>query len=421
MKITVIGGGSTYTPELLGGLVAWEAELGLTELVLHDVRADRLTPVAGFCRRMAAARGAGFAIRDTMALDEAVDGAAFVIVQIRVGGQEARHEDILMGLRHGLIGQETTGVGGMAKALRTIPEMLAVARAVRERAPDAWIVNFTNPSGIVTEAVARHGGMRVVGLCNIPMETKMELAGALGVPAASIDLDYVGLNHLAWVRRVLVDGVDRLPDVIDRLASGHGPQNIPELDYGPTFLRALGALPSPYLRYFYARDEMLAELQAKPQTRAQEVMAIERELLAIYADPSVSDPPESLSKRGGAWYSRAAVELMRALLADEPTIHVVNVPNRGAVPLLPDDAVVEVPARVSRAGVVPRPVGDVAPELLGLMQQVKAYERLTIEAAVTGRRDRALLALVANPLVPGVRVAEAVLHDIVGRGMLAST
>jgi len=417
MKIAVIGGGSTYTPELLGGLVERAAELDLTELVLHDVRADRLVPVGGFCRRMAAARGAAFTLRETYDLVDAVSGAGFVIVQIRVGGQEARHEDILMGLRHGLIGQETTGVGGMAKALRTIPEVLKLARVVKEHAPDAWIVNFTNPSGIVTEALLRFGGVRTVGLCNIPMETRMELAAALHVPPETVDLDYVGLNHLAWVRRVLVGGVDHLPAVLEVLASGHGPKNIPEMEYDPEFLRALGALPSPYLRYFYATDTMLAELRANPLTRAQEVMAIEAELLAYYADPANVEPPPGLSKRGGAWYSRAAVELMGALLQQEPALHVVNVTNAGALPGLPDDAVVEVPAWVSRAGVTPRPVGDVRPELLGLVQQVKAYERLTIEAAVTGRKDRALLALVANPLVPGVQVARDVLRALELRGL----
>ena len=420
MKIAVIGGGSTYTPELLGGLVEHAAELGLDELVLHDIRDDRLGPVSGFCQRMAAHAGAPFRVRATKELDVALDGAGFVILQLRVGGQEARHEDIRMGLRHGLIGQETTGVGGMAKALRTIPVVLEIARRLRHRSPDAWLVNFTNPSGIVTEALHRHAGVPVVGLCNIPMDTKMELAAALGVESERVVLDYVGLNHLSWVRRVLVDGVDRLPEVLEVLAAGGGPKNVPEMDYGPQFLPALGALPSPYLRYFYATDEMLAEIRNAPKTRAQEVMALEDEMLAYYAVEAHHTPPDSLSKRGGAWYSRAAVELMRALNRAEPTVHIVNTANRGAIVGVPDDASVELPAEVSRDGVRPLPVGEIRPEMRGLLHQVKAYEELTVEAAVTGRRDRALLALVAHPLVPTLRVAEAVLKDMEGRGLFAT-
>ncbi len=418
MKIAVIGGGSTYTPELLGGLIAREEELGLRELVLEDIRADRLEPVGAFCRRMAKRAGAGFAITSTMDFDEAVRGADFVILQIRVGGQEARHEDILMGLRHGLIGQETTGVGGMAKALRTIPVVLEMERRIRVLAPGAWIINFTNPSGIITETLLRHGETPVIGLCNIPMETRVELAAALGVAVERVDLDYVGLNHLAWVRRVLVDGVDRLPEVIEVLASGGGPKNVPEMQYPPEFLRALGAIPSPYLRYFYATKHMFEEIRKKPKTRAQEVMEIEAELLDFYADESNDVAPKMLSERGGAWYSHAAVEVLLALRGNAPSLQVVNVANKGAVPHLPDDASVEVSAFLSRSGVVPRPVGDVAPEMLGLIQQVKAYERATIEAGVTGRQDRALMALQANPLVPDVETALGVLKELVARGIL---
>lgn len=418
MKIAVIGGGSTYTPELLGGLITHAQALGLDNVTLMDVDPDRLGVLSAFCRRMVQAAGAPFQVGATQDVGEALDGAGFVLLQLRVGGQQGRHEDILMGLKHGLIGQETTGVGGMAKALRTIPVVLDIARQVRERAPDAWVVNFTNPSGIITEALHRHGGVRVAGLCNIPMETKVELAAALGVSPAQVDLDYVGLNHLAWVRRVLVDGKDRLPEVLEHLASGAGPRNIPELDYDPEFLRSLGALPSPYLRYFYATETMLTEIRRKPKTRAQEVMEIEEELLRFYADESHDAPPPMLSERGGAWYSHAAVGVMLALLGDEPETHVVNVANGGAVPDLPEDAVVEVPAQVSRAGLVPRPSGPVRDELLGLMRVVKAYERLTIEAAVQQDAGRALQALVTHPLVPNVQTALHVLGDLRQRGFV---
>lgn len=417
MKIAVIGGGSTYTPELFEGLVARRAELGLTEVVLEDVDPARLGPVAGFCRRMAHAAGADdLVVRDTPDLDDALGGATFVVIQVRVGGQQARHRDETVPLRHGCIGQETTGAGGFAKALRTLPVVLDIAAHVRRHAPGAWIINFTNPSGIVTEALLRHGAVPTVGLCNIPTELRMQAAALLDAPPDQVHLDYAGLNHLGWVRGVTVAGVEAFPKVLAAFADIAGPANLPGIDLPGDLVMALKAIPSGYLRYYYCTDEVLEELRAQPKTRAQVVMDLEEQLFAIYRDPAQHEKPALLNERGGAWYSRAAIDVMAALLSPEPRRLVVNTLNRGALAGLPDDAAVEVPAWLSAHGVETIPAAPLAEEMMGLVRQVKAYERLAIEAALTGSRDRALLALVAHPLVRTAAKARAILDDIEANG-----
>lgn len=420
MKLAVIGGGSSYTPELLHGLAARSAALQLDRIVLHDPRPDRLGPVVGFCSRLVAALGSGASVRGTHDLDEALTGADFVVIQIRVGGQQGRHEDIMLGLRHGLIGQETTGVGGFAKALRTIPVVLDIVRRANALCPDAWILNFTNPAGLMTEAILAHGTERSVGLCNVPIEMHMELAKIVSRDPAEVELDWVGLNHLGWVRRVLVDGRDVLPSLIDQIDAGvPGPANVPEIDYPKGFLKALGAVPSSYVRYFYSTRLMLDEIRSKPKTRAQEVAEIEEELMRQYADPATPAVlPPALSKRGGAWYSRLAVDVVSALSSETPSVHIVNTRNGDSVSCVPADATVEVPCSISRAGVVPHDCGAIDPSIAGLIAQVKAYEQLTIRAAVNRDRDAALLALANNPLTGGVDNARAVLDDIIERGLI---
>lgn len=399
MKIAVIGGGSTYTPELMEGLALWQKQGGVSEVALFDIDEERQKPVAAFSQRMVRFMGSALQIRVASSFDEAISGASFVLFQIRVGGQKARHDDILMGTSRGLIGQETTGAGGFAKALRTIPVVLDMAKRIKEREPNAWIINFTNPSGIVTEAICRFANPRCVGLCNVPKEFQMEVASHLKVPAEQVRLDWVGLNHLGWCRKVLVDGHDVLPAVIEAVDQISGPKNIPDLDYPPGFLSALKMVPSSYVRYFYLTDMMLEEIMKKPKSRAQEVMEIEEELLAYYRVDANEEKPALLNERGGAWYSRVAVEVMSALTSDTPAELIVNCLNQGAVPGLPDDACVEVPARISAAGVFPLPVGPVEEEIFGLVRQVKSYERLTIDTALSGDANKALLALLANPLV----------------------
>lgn len=420
MKLCVVGGGSSYTPELLRGVIDEFETLQIDDVVLTDPREDRLEPVAHFCRRMAEAAGTPISVSTETSLDDALGGADFVVVQIRVGGQDGRHEDIQLGLRHGLIGQETTGVGGFAKALRTVPVVLDIARRIEAIAPNAWMLNFTNPAGLVTEAVLNHVRQRCVGLCNVPIEMQMDLAEILGAEAEEVELDWVGLNHLGWVRRVDLRGQDLLPKLLDEIEDGvPGPANVPEIDYPPGFLKSLGAIPSSYVRFFYMPDEMLAEIQAAKLTRAQEVAVIEEDLLKIYADPeSPAELPALLSERGGAWYSRLAVQVLGALASEEPTVHIVNTRNDGAIDGIAEDASVEVPCQISKHGVVPIPRGEVDDSILGLMQQVKSYERLTIRAAVEQSPRLGMLALLANPLVPDAKVASAVMTECADRGLL---
>lgn len=411
MKIAVIGGGSTYTPELMDGLIERARDLGLSEVVLHDIDLARLDPVSSFCKRMVSHRGASFEIRATTDLDDAIKGARFVLTQIRVGGQEARHRDESL-QRFGIVGQETTGAGGFVKSIRTIPKMLYIASRVRSLTPEAWVVNFTNPSGIVTEALLRHGGVKAVGLCNIPMEMKIETAKAFQVEPDAVELDYVGLNHLGFVRRVRINGEDITEGVLSLLSSG--PANIPDLDFGSDLFAALRVLPSPYLRYYYLTEEVLGRPMTR--TRAQEVMEIEAKLFEYYRDPATYEKPSLLALRGGAWYSRVAISVIEGLLSPSCRVEIVNTVNNGALGWLPDDAVIEAPADISSAGVNVRPISPVQEEVLGLIRQVKSYERLTIEAALTRSREKALAALLANPLVRTLEKARAVLRHMEQNG-----
>jgi len=395
VKIAVIGGGSTYTPELIEGFARRGDVLSGVELVLHDIAADRLAVVGGLASRILAAQGSSHRLVTTTSLDEAVDAADAVLVQLRVGGQQARLIDETLPGRFGLLGQETTGPGGFAKALRTVPVVLNIAEVVAERAQsDAWIVDFTNPVGIVTRALLDQD-YRALGLCNVAIGFQRRLAARFGVAADQVQLDHVGLNHLSWIRQVRVDGVDRMPDLLDPPAA----EQLAEAIHVPAdLLRTLGAIPSYYLHYFYCTDRAIAE-QASGPHRAEEVLQIERTLLAMYADPALDHKPALLEQRGGAYYSEAAAALVTSLLTGDHAHHYVNVRNNGSVAGLPDDAVVEVPATVDRAGAHPVPIAPLAPELLGLVQTVTAYEVLTIQAARTGDRRVAVRALLANPLV----------------------
>ena len=395
MKIAVIGGGSTYTPELIEGFARRGDVLSGVELVLHDIAADRLAVVGGLARRILAAQGSSHRLVTTTSLDEAVEAADAVLVQLRVGGQHARLIDETLPGRFGLLGQETTGPGGFAKALRTVPVVLNIAEVVAQRAQsDAWIVDFTNPVGIVTRALLDQD-YRALGLCNVAIGFQRRFAARFGVAADEVQLDHVGLNHLSWIRQVRVDGVDRMPDLLDTPAAEElaGAIRVPA-----DLLRTLGAIPSYYLHYFYCTDRAIAE-QASGPHRAEEVLQIERTLLAMYANPALDHKPALLEQRGGAYYSEAAAALVTSLLTGDRAHHYVNVRNNGSVAGLPDDAVVEVPATVDRAGAHPVPIAPLAPELLGLVQAVTAYEVLTIQAARTGDRRVAVRALLANPLV----------------------
>jgi 6-phospho-beta-glucosidase len=403
MRITVVGGGSTYTPELVAGL----SRLDVAELVLHDVDAERREVVGGMARRMLDRQGFRGTVEVTGDLDRALDGANFVLVQIRVGGQAARLRDETFPLACGCIGQETTGAGGLAKALRTVPVVLEIADRARDRAADgAWIVDFTNPVGIVTRALLDHGH-RAIGLCNVAIGFQRRFAGWLGVDPARVLVDQVGLNHLTWVRRVLLDGEDVLP----ALLGAHGDELADELELPRRLLDSLGVVPSYYLRYFYAHDEVLAE-QLDGTPRAARVAEIERELLALYRDPAVDRKPALLEQRGGAFYSEAALGLVASLSSDDGAVHEVDTRNDSTLDGLASDDVVEVPARVGRTGAAPLPQPPLAPELLGLAQHTAAYERLAALAATTRDRDDIRKALLAHPLIGQHEQSEALLERL---------
>jgi 6-phospho-beta-glucosidase len=409
LKVAVIGGGSTYTPELVEGFLSHADRLPVSELVLHDINRERLDIVGGLARRIMDRHGWRGKLVLTHERDEAIDGAGFVIVQLRVGGQAARLSDETLPLEFGCIGQETTGPGGFAKALRTVPVVLDIAESTAKRgAKGAWVVDFTNPVGIVTQALLDEGH-RAIGLCNVAIGFQRRFAARFGVEPPRVSLEHVGLNHLTWERAVKVDGVDRLPELIENAAEEIGE----DIGSPASLIKLLGAIPSYYLHYFYFTDVVLREqVSGAKKSRAEEVMAIERTLLEMYKDPHLTEKPALLEQRGGAYYSEAAAQLIASLHADTGDEQVVDIRNDGALPGLPDDAVVEVPARIGSGGATPLRFEPLAPELLGLVQQVKAYERLAVKAAIHGDRAAALKALLANPLVGRYNVATSLLDAL---------
>ena len=394
MKLAVVGGGSTYTPELIDGIARLTGDIKITELVLVDPDAERLSVVGPFSARIMSRHGHPAHVSWTSDLDAAVDGAGAVLLQLRVGGQATRHRDETWPLECGCVGQETTGAGGFAKALRTVPVVLDVAERVRSRAAsDAWIIDFTNPVGIVTRALL-DAGHRAIGLCNVAIGYQRTFARLLDVAPEAVALDHVGLNHLTWERAALVDGVDRLPELL----AGHGEEIAAHTGLPLAVTTAVGAVPSYYLRYFWAHDAVVEE-ERRQQTRAQAVAEIEQQLLKMYADPALDTKPELLTHRGGAFYSEAAVALLASLVTDARDRQVVNVRNNGTLSFLSDEAVIEVSATVGASGAVPIPVDPVSPLMSGLIAHVSAYEELAIDAALRGGRDRVAKALLAHPLV----------------------
>ena len=394
MKIAVVGGGSTYTPELVDGIARLSGDIKVTELVLVDPDAARLSVVGPFAARIMARYGHPATVSWTSDLDVATDGAGAAVLQLRVGGQATRHRDETWPLECGCIGQETTGAGGFAKALRTVPVVLNVAERVRERAePGAWIIDFTNPVGIVTRALL-DAGHRAIGLCNVAIGYQRLFASMLNVAPEQVDLDHVGLNHLTWERAALVGGADKLPGLL----AEHGEEIAGHTGLPLAVTEAIRAVPSYYLRYYWAHDAVVEEERGQ-QTRAQAVAEIERQLLEMYADPSLDSKPELLSHRGGAFYSEAAVALLASLVTDAGDRQVVNVRNNGTLPFLADEAVIEVSANIGAGGATPVPVAPVSPLMSGLIAHVSGYEELAVDAAVRGGRDRVAKALLAHPLV----------------------
>ncbi|MFF4249420.1 6-phospho-beta-glucosidase [Streptomyces sp. NPDC001822] len=411
MKLAVVGGGSTYTPELIDGFARLRDTLPIEELVLVDPAADRLELVGGLARRIFAKQGHPGRITTTADLDAGVEGADAVLLQLRVGGQAARNQDETWPLECGCVGQETTGAGGLAKALRTVPVVLDIAERVRRTNPDAWIIDFTNPVGIVTRALLQ-AGHKAVGLCNVAIGFQRKFARLLDVAPREVHLDHVGLNHLSWELGVRLGGPDG-EDVLPKLLAEHGDTIAGDLRMPRQLVDRLGVVPSYYLRYFYAHDEVVRELGTKP-SRAAEVAAMEKELLAMYGDPALDEKPELLAKRGGAYYSEAAVDLAASLLGGGGSaVQVVNTRNDGTLPFLPDDAVIEVQARVDGAGAVPLAVPALDPLYAGLVGSVTAYEDLALDAALRGGRDRVFKALLSHPLVGQFEYAEALTDKLI--------
>ena len=417
MKITVIGGGSTYTPELVNGFIARAESLPITELWLMGIDKERLEVVGGFAQRMVRAKGEPFKVILSTVQKEAIAGAAYVTTQLRVGMMAARRGDEYLGLRHGLIGQETTGIGGMAKALRTIPVILSIANDMREVATGALLANFTNPAGLVTEALNRYApDVPAVGVCNVGITTKMEiLEGLEKVTGNKIEdqravLNTLGLNHLTWHRGFTVDGEEMWQYIFPAYLEELKKESEPEWDVRA--LETLGMIPNYYLQYFYYTAKKLAEQTRWPPSRAEEVMEIEKDLLREYADPALTEPPADLMKRGGAYYSTLATQLINSHYNDLGEVHVVNTRNNGAVKEYPADWVLELPAKVDRNGIHPLPADPLPDSCFGLLSQVKRYEILTVEAAVHGDRNALLQALLTHPLGANADNAQAVMEDM---------
>lgn len=416
LKIAVIGGGSSYTPEIVEGFIRKYEQLPVRELWLVDIEEGRqkLEIVGELAKRMVAKSGLPIEVHLTMDRRKAIEGAHFITTQMRVGLLEARKWDEHIPNLHGVIGQETTGPGGMMKALRTIPVLLDICKDIEELSPNAWLLNFTNPAGMVTEAISRHSKVKSIGLCNAPIGLQKWLSEKYDTPISHIYTEFVGLNHLHWVTRIEVDGVDRLTELLDKREE-YSAKNVPATEWDPEFLRGLGGLPSYYLKYFYMTDAMLAEqLESLKEngTRAEVVKRVEDELFQLYKDPNLQEKPKQLEQRGGAYYSEAAVNLMDSLYNDKRDIQTLNVLNGHVLDFLPANASIEVNCVVTSKGPIPLSVTQVPEQTKGLIHAVKTYERLTIEAAITGSRAVALQAMASHPLVPSVQVAKTLLDEM---------
>lgn len=419
LKVAVIGGGSSYTPELIEGFILNYETFPVTEIVLVDIQPGlrKLSIVGKLAQRMVAKSGLPIEVTLTLDRRSALAGADFVSTQMRVGMLEARGWDETIPLKYGMIGQETTGPGGMMKALRTIPVLLDVARDMEELCPDAWLLNFTNPAGMVTEAITKHTRIKTIGLCNSPIAAYKWLSQLYSVPIEHITCEFAGLNHLHYISRIEIDGQSKLEELLDN-RDGYSARNVPQYEWNGALLRTLHAIPSYYLKYFYLHRELLAEQQesaAKGETRAETVQRLEDELFELYEDVNLAEKPKQLEQRGGAYYSEAAVKLMNSLYNDKGDIQTLNVANNGNLDFLSDDACIEVNCKVLKTGPVPVPVQVVPEAAKGLIHAVKTYEQLAIQAAVTGSRELALTALAHHPLVPSVNDAEAMLDEMLER------
>lgn len=420
LKVAVIGGGSSYTPELIEGFITRYHELPVEQVYLVDIEAGRekLEIVGQLAKRMLEKAGVPIKLHLTYDRREAIKDADFVITQFRVGLLEARARDEHIPLRYNRIGQETVGAGGFAKALRTIPVILDICKDMEELAPNAMLLNFTNPAGILTELVLKHTNVKTIGLCNIPVGTKMQMARLCETDVDNVFIEMIGINHLNWTTKVVVGGNDITDEVLSKASGSSGltMKNVPDFGWDQSFLATLGALPCAYHRYFYMEDKMLQEQLDSLETtgtRATVVKKVETELFELYKDPNLSIKPPQLQERGGAYYSDAALDLVSSIYNNKGDIQTVNVRNNGIIPCLPNDVSVEVNCVIDSQGAHPiQLTTEISPQIRGLLQLVKAYEELTVEAGMTGDYDLAIQALTINPLVGSIDVAKSILDDI---------
>lgn len=405
MKFTIVGAGSSYTPELLEEMAARKAALPVREIMLYDIHEKRLDIMTGFCKRYAEKLGLNVEISQTMDLGKALYGADFVDTQIRVGGNAQRVKDEKIPLQYGLVGQETTGAGGMMKAFRTIPVMLEVARKLEEVSPNGWLINYTNPTGLVTEAVTRYTHAKIAGFCSGGIFPKMWAKAAMNIPYEQVQYDYVGLNHMNFISHITIDGRPVTDEEFIKIASENESVNL-------DLIKLLGVIPSPYLQWYYQTTEKVDKVLQSKQTRGEYVQDVEKEVFAAYGDVNNADKPAALSKRGGGGYSEVAMNFVNAVYNNVDTQMVVNVPNRGAVPFLPDSAVVEIGCLVNKTGMHPLHVAEVPDMCWGLIAAVKNYEQLAVEAAVEGDVRKMKLALLAHPLVREYHLVEKLVPEL---------
>ena len=413
LKITVIGGGSSYTPEIIDGFIKRKDELPIGEIDLVDIEEgkEKLNIVGDLAKRMLKKAGLDIKVVLTLNRREALENSDFVVTQFRVGGLDARARDERFPLKYDVLGQETVGPGGFTKAQRTIPVILDICKDIKEICPSAWLINFTNPSGMVTEAVLKYTDIKCIGLCNVPIHMKMDIVSMLDVDSKDVFIEYVGLNHLVWGRNVWYKDENVTKKVIEKLKDGASltMKNISDLKWPKEFLDALGMVPCPYHRYYYMTDRLLKEEKEASETigtRAEQVKKIEEKLFEIYKNAELNTKPAELEKRGGAYYSDAAVSLISAIYNDKKDIHTVNIKNNGTIKGIPDDSVIEVNCIVDKRGATPLALkSPVEQKILGLIQSVKAYEILAVEAAVHGDKNAAIMALANNPLIPSIDTA----------------
>ncbi len=414
LKIAVIGAGSTYTPELIEGFIERREFLNVTSIYLMDIDREKMEIIGALTERMLKIKSINCTVVMTEDLDEAISGANYVLTQVRVGKLDARIRDEKIPMKYDLLGQETTGAGGLMKALRTIPVIMNVAQKMERLAPDAWLINFANPSGIMAEAILNNTGIRMVGLCNCPTSMIRDAAGMLPAGTKRFDYDYVGLNHLSWITRIYADGKDILPDLIDKGLSVTAMKNIFGMEFPKSLLHATKAIPSTYLNYFYFREAQIKHYKEAGKTRGEVCKEIEKELLQMYKDINLTEKPALLEQRGGAYYSTAAVSLIDSIENDKNLMHVVNVKNNGALQFMDNDDVVEVKCVVNKQGATPVKVDKFDNDfIIGMMKSVKAYERLAVKAGLYGDYNAALSSLLVHPLIGDYNKAKPLLDEMI--------